>query len=1033
MNSPFTHSGVCHGCGAANSYRNLNCEHCRAPLPWAEALEAVAQEAQARGRVEGETKLRVVFDATRDGLIVCTHDGRVAELNRAMCEMHGLTREATIGGPVERFIMPGHEYTFHEAVKRITADQNFVYRETLRDQRADGSTFPIEVTASAMQFRGETHILGVIRDISATLCVEDELRSQLSITEAITENAADALFLMDAQGRTTYLNPAAQSTFGWTLDEMRGRVLHDVMHYQYPDGSPFPMDECPLGSVFLNGHTLREHEDVFWHRDGHAIAVSCSNAPIIRDGQVGGAVLVVHDISKRKRDEEMRRQVEEELQVTAERLQLATEATDTGTWDLNTLTGELTWSERCKEIFGVPPDTRVDFATFWKLLHPVDLQRVDAAVRRALDPNGNGEYDDEYRVVMPDGAARWVASRGRAQFEEVEGKRRVVRFIGTAIDINERKRAIDALHLLSAASATLSSSFDYATTLQRLVELAVPNYADFCIADLVDETDFSTTDVFVAHVEPAKAELMKELRALTSYDPKRSIGKSLVLRTGEPELRRQIDLEIYGKLDPKPRARDIFRTLGISSYMVLPLKVRGHVIGTLTFCLAQAGLSYNETDLKYAAELAERVAYAVDNARLFQNAEEARCSAESARRSAEAAQKIAEEANRAKDEFLATLSHELRTPLNAILGWASLLNGGDLDAETAKRAAEVIERNVRVQAQLLNDLFDVSRIITGKLSLEVKPMELLPVVKAAVDSVGSSTQAKSLHVEVLAGPQPLWVVGDPTRLQQVLWNLFSNAVRFTPPGGRIQVQLSRVGNEAQIEVQDSGQGIEPDFLPYVFDRFRQADSSSTRRHGGLGLGLAIVRHLVEMHGGTVHVESAGGGQGATFRVHLPLLANTMQNSENPSVPSPAFLETPQPSLQDVPPELLRGLHVLVVDDERDSGELVRDVLQRYGAQVQLLASAQGAIEMLNSSHFDVLISDIAMPDETGYDLLQKVRSGEISGQADGAAQIPAIALTALARPSDRHAALAAGFQEHLTKPVEPVTLAVTVASLTGRL
>jgi CheY-like chemotaxis protein len=302
-------------------------------------------------------------------------------------------------------------------------------------------------------------------------------------------------------------------------------------------------------------------------------------------------------------------------------------------------------------------------------------------------------------------------------------------------------------------------------------------------------------------------------------------------------------------------------------------------------------------------------------------------------------------------------------------------------------------------------------------------------VAAAVDSVEASTKAKALEVKVLPSPEQLLVAGDATRLQQVLWNLLSNAVRFTPNGGRIEVRLSRRDDEAWVEVVDSGQGIELPFLPYVFDRFRQADSSSTRRHGGMGLGLAIVRHLVEMHGGSVHADSDGPGEGSTFTVRLPLLISMMREAGSDASSAGAFLDTPQPLLQDVPPELLRDLKILLVDDEPDSLELARDVLQRYGALVHIAGSAEAALEVLPAARFDVLISDIAMPGEDGYSLLQKVRSSRAGEQPE----LPAIALTALARATDRHAALTAGFQEHLTKPVEPVTLAVTVAALTGRL
>jgi signal transduction histidine kinase/ActR/RegA family two-component response regulator len=379
------------------------------------------------------------------------------------------------------------------------------------------------------------------------------------------------------------------------------------------------------------------------------------------------------------------------------------------------------------------------------------------------------------------------------------------------------------------------------------------------------------------------------------------------------------------------------------------------------------------------------------------------------------ARRQAEEANRLKDEFLATLSHELRTPLNAILGWAQMLRSGRLDEATTERAVETIERNAKAQAQLIADILDVSRIITGKLRLELGPVELPHVIEAALDSVRPAADAKEIHLAVRLDPQLPPLLGDANRLQQVVWNLLSNAIKFTPRGGRVEVELRQSGPGVEVRVSDTGIGIRPDFLPYVFDRFRQAESSTTRAHGGLGLGLSIVRHLVELHGGTVAVESPGEGQGTTFIVHLPVRSAALAVDRRQSHPA-----------WSAPP--LDGLHVLVLEDEADTRELVTLTLTQGGAQVTAVPSAAEALAALDRSLPDVLVSDIGVPGEDGYSLLRKLRARE---PARGGL-VPAVALTAYARTEDRLQAFTAGFQMHLAKPVDPAELVAVVASLAGR-
>ena len=386
----------------------------------------------------------------------------------------------------------------------------------------------------------------------------------------------------------------------------------------------------------------------------------------------------------------------------------------------------------------------------------------------------------------------------------------------------------------------------------------------------------------------------------------------------------------------------------------------------------------------------------------------------------QAARVQAEQANRAKDEFLAILSHELRTPLNSILGWAVMLRSGRGDAAILSRALEVIERSARAQAQLIEDLLDVSRIITGKLRLDVRPFDLIVVITAAIDAIRPAADNKQIRLQSVLDPSAALVAGDPDRLQQVMWNLLSNAVKFTPKAGRVQVRLERVSSHLEIAVSDTGIGIAADLLPHVFDRFRQADSTSRRHHGGLGLGLALVKHLVELHGGSVRAESAGADQGATFVITLPVMAQLVtERGTHPTARRAGTLEAASG---------VAGLRLLLVDDERDTIELFTSLFTQHGAEVIAARSAAEALGLLAATRPDVLVCDVEMPGEDGYTLIRKVRA---LGTKEGGS-IPAVAVTAYGSVEDRIRLLAAGFQMHVPKPVEPAELITVVASVAGR-
>lgn len=630
-------------------------------------------------------------------------------------------------------------------------------------------------------------------------------------------------------------------------------------------------------------------------------------------------------------------------------------------------------------------------------VHPEDKSRcLDIYVTNF---DARREFEMEYRLRRADGEYRWLLDRGAPRWT-ADGE--FAGYIGSCVDITEMRRAGDHQTLLLKATNVLASSLDFTATSSSVAHMAVPDLADWCAVDVLEE-DGSVKRLAVAHVDPAKVAWAHEIRQRYPFDPNEQHGVARVLATGKSEFYPYIPDEALALAARDEEHLQLIRAVGFTSAMIVPLVAHGRIMGALSVISAESGRHYTPEDLALAEDLAARAALAMSNARLYEKSQES---------------------SRLKDEFLATMSHELRTPLTAILGWADILAKGFLDEEKTRQAVEIIARNAQAQVRLVEDLIDISRIVTGKLRLEMGLVELPPVVEAAAEAMRPAAVAKNIRLQVIIDPQAGPVSGDADRLQQVLWNLLSNAVKFTPKDGRVQMRLERVNSHVEITVTDNGQGINAEFLPHAFDRFRQADSSNTRRVGGLGLGLSIVRQLVELHGGTVQVFSEGEGQGASFVVSLPTLAAHQ-------IPSQGRInerrKQPQPeplAIVECPAEL-EGLDVLIVDDEPDARELVGEVLRQCGASTRTVGSVREALEAIAQSPPDVLVSDIGMPGEDGYSLIKKVRSLP----AESGGKIPALALTAYARAEDRIKSMAAGFQMHVPKPVDPAELRVIVASL----
>jgi signal transduction histidine kinase/ActR/RegA family two-component response regulator len=564
------------------------------------------------------------------------------------------------------------------------------------------------------------------------------------------------------------------------------------------------------------------------------------------------------------------------------------------------------------------------------------------------------------------------------------------------------RRRDEELAFLAEAGKLLSSSLERMPILTRLTRLVVPRFADWSTVYVA-----GVEDTLVAHVDPAKLPALRELHRRLSAG---SAGSGVYMRaisTREPELVPESRDELLESFAPNVEEQALLREVGAASWMVIPLRGKDEAAGVMVLGYGDPKKHYSRSDLAVMQDLAERAAAALENARVYELSQEARLRVETA--------------TRAKDEFVAMVSHELRTPLNAILGWLRLYRSGTLPVEKRDHAFGVVERNANTLNGLVADLLDVSRIITGNIRLNISQVDLANVVELALEGVRPALEAKRIDVRLNLGAGNALMRGDGERLQQVAWNLLSNAIKFTPSDGRIDVSLRQVDSGLELEVRDTGSGIAAEFLPHVFESFRQWESGSTRRHGGLGIGLSIALHIVELHGGSISAASEGLGKGATFIVRLPAATVGGASVEATPLVTEATAEAAPLSGG------LEGLRVLVIDDDEDARELVRLLLESAGIEVRTAESAERGLTALEEFEPHVLVSDIAMPSEDGYSLIRRIRLSSAK-----TARTPAIALTAYVRSDDRNRALVEGFNIHLGKPVQPAELLTAIAELAGR-
>jgi PAS domain S-box-containing protein len=816
----------------------------------------------------------------------------------------------------------------------------------------------------------------------------------------------DGVITTDASALVTRLNAVAESMTGWAAADAVGRPLREVfviLHEQTRQPA-----ENPVYRVLHEGTVagLANHT-VLVARDGREIPIDDSAAPIkTADGRTAGTVIVFRDVTERRRlerEREARERVTRELAAIVASSDDAIVGMDLG----GTITS---WNGAAERMFGYAAAETIGQSI--RVVIPPERWGEEQEVLRRIRAGEKVSHFETIRLsrdgrqvpvsltVSPIYDAAGVVAGASKIARDISARRRAE---------NEQRRAREQAAFLAEASARLAGSLDHRQTLTAVARLAVPTIADWCQVDILREGGASET-LEIAHADPRRVRLAGELRERYPEDAEAPYSVAQVARAGTPIL-----VSVMSDEALIVQARDaehlrLLRELAPRSFMRVPMIVDGRAVGVLTFISETAG-RYAEDDLRFAEMVASRAAVAISNARAY---EEVRRLALDLR----AAERRLTEANRLKDQFLAVVSHELRTPLHAILGWADMLRRGILPHGRRERAIAAIYANARRQGELIDELLDMSRIMAGKLSLERTAIDLPTVIRSAVEVVQSAADTKRIRLGVDIDPTVGPMYADAPRLQQVVLNLLSNAVKFTPEDGSVRVRVQRAGSEVHLSVTDTGEGIAAEFLPFVFQPFRQANAFTTRSHGGLGLGLSIVRHLVEAHGGTVAVESEGVGRGATFIVRLPFVPLYAER------PGPATAET-EPADGQMPASL-QGVSVLLVEDNEDSREMVTAILESHGALVLSAASAAEALDVLSRSPVDVLLSDIAMPHEDGYHLIREIRARET---ATGGGYLPAGALTSFAREVDRVEILRAGFQLHLAKPVESRALVAAVTSL----
>jgi PAS domain S-box-containing protein len=994
--------------------------------------------------VAARTRFQELLEFAPDAIVLANHEGRIVLVNSQTEKLFGYKRDELLGQSVE-ILSPVGAASGSERLREREPETVVVIRQDSPLEPGDelgasqsgaseqfefvvvdrqGREFQAEITRRQIETEDGALVMSIIRDISERRRAEATIRRSEAVQNAILDFAGYSMISTTPDGVIAAFNPAAERMLGYKAEEVIGKVRLSIFHDPEEVIARAEQFSAELGQEIEPGHEVfvararrnlpNEYEWTFIRKDGSRFPCVLSVTALRdREGELTGFLGIGSDITERKQAETAIRE--------ATAVQKA--ILDQASYAIVSMTADgavLTFNPAAERMFGFKADELIGKTHFHSQV-VADPAKLQEAARRLSEELGepiepgfqvfaarsarNLPSEQEWDVRRRDGSV-FPALISMTALRERDGE--VTGYIAIVSDITERKHEQRLQHRFGRqatlrADVSVALTDDHATTGQALQE---------CAQAIIAHTDAAASRIWLLNEADQTLELKASAGIHTSLDAQRAgvpVGEGdvgLIAAEKTPHVTNDVIN------DPRVSDKEWAEALGMVAFAGYPLMDGDRLVGVLTVF---ARHKLEDDTLEALASVADTIVHGVERRKIEGER------AKSLEREKEARQ-TAEEVSRLKDDFLAMISHELRAPLTAILGWAQMLRSGALDRASAERALLTIERNAKSQAHLVGDLLDASRIATGKLNIETKPVELMSVVEAAVDAVRPSVEAKNLRMQIVLEP---WVGpfnGDAERLKQVVWNLLSNAIKFTPAGGLIEVRLERLENKALLIVSDTGQGIDPEFLPHIFDRFTQTDSSSKRRQGGLGLGLAIVKHIVELHGGAIYAYSRGEGQGSDFMVTLPLAANDAKGEG-------AILWPVRPEGQEeARSTTLRGIRVLVVDDEHDTREVLSVMLARYGTEVRAAGSAAEAMAIFKQWKPSVLVSDIGMPEEDGYALIGRIRA--LPEEEGG--EVPAIALTAFAAAQDKERALAAGFQRHIAKPVEPVALAKAVARILGR-
>ena len=914
--------------------------------------EEALRESEERFRALGENIPQLAWMTRPDGWIFW--------YNRRWFEYTGTTLEEMQGWGWLKVHHPDHvESVSQKYNKAFQAGEP--WEDTFPLRGKDGSycwflsrAFPIRDTSGKI-----TCWFGTNTDITELLTTQAALRESERRLSTLVANLPGTAFRCgnDRNWVMEFVSQGVAAMTGHSPDDFTSRrvLWSELIH---PDDEGFVWETVQRA---VRERRPFEMEYRIRHRDGSLRWVWEHGEGIFEEGPEPVALEgFITDITVRKH-------AEEALRRSQERLAIALEASGAAAWGWNVRGNQVDeWSPQYRELYGFGPNEPASLQTWLNQIHPADRIRLKLRVRQIRRTPGDDVWNEEFRICHPEHGMRWIAGIGRCTRNE---SGQLLRMTGVNLDITQRKQFEQSLKFLADVSESLALLVDYKSTLNKVAQLAVPDFADWCAVDLADGTG-SIYRVAVAHIDPAKVRLAEELMRRYPPDPNAGHGIMKALRTGESDMAHTITDELLNIAAQDEEHRSILKELNPTSYMCLPLKTKDNTFGVVTFVSAESGRHYGPEDLSLAEEIARRAAIAIENARLYQEVQDA---------------------DRRKDEFLAMLAHELRNPLAPIRSGLDILA---MDPQSDRDVIGIMQEQVEHVVRLVDDLLDVSRIMRGKIELRKKPVQLSLLIKHSVEAIRPLVESHEQELCVFVPDEPIWLYADPVRLLQVFENLLTNSAKYTEAGGRIEISAEIQGQETVVTVKDTGVGIEPELLPKVFELFIQSSRSLDRAKGGLGIGLTLVRRLVELHEGTVTAHSDGPGTGSTFVVRLPLT------------------ELPGEAKVDTQPEIIpQNLRILVVDDNVGAAVLLSKLLAKLGDhEIETAHDGPSALAKIEEFHPDIVLLDIGLPGMDGFQVAETIRQ---SPEFD---DVLLVALTGYGQKEDRQKSKEVGFDEHQVKP-----------------